>query len=103
MAEINEAEVMDALHECYDPEIPVNIVDLGLIYNVDINNDESKVHIMMTLTAMGCPVAGDVIAEVEMRVKEVENVSDCKVELTFDPPWSPERMTEDAKWELGMV
>jgi FeS assembly SUF system protein len=103
MAEINEAEVMDALHECYDPEIPVNIVDLGLIYGVDINNDEGKVHIMMTLTAMGCPVAGDVMAEVEMRVREVENVKDCKVELTFDPPWSPERMTEDAKWELGMI
>jgi FeS assembly SUF system protein len=103
MAEINEAEVMDALHECYDPEIPVNIVDLGLIYGIDINNDEGKVHVMMTLTAMGCPVAGDVMAEVEMRVREVENVKDCKVELTFDPPWSPERMTEDAKWELGMV
>jgi len=103
MAEINEAEVMDALHECYDPEIPVNIVDLGLVYGVDINNDEGKVHVMMTLTAMGCPVAGDVMAEVEMRVREVENVKDCKVELTFDPPWSPERMTEDAKWELGMV
>jgi FeS assembly SUF system protein len=103
MAEINEAEVMDALHECYDPEIPVNIVDLGLVYGVDINNDEGKVHVTMTLTAMGCPVAGDVMAEVEMRVREVENVKDCKVELTFDPPWSPERMTEDAKWELGMV
>ncbi len=103
MAEINEAEVMDALHECYDPEIPVNIVDLGLIYNVDINNDEGKVQVLMTLTAIGCPVAGDVIAEVEMRIKEVENVRDCKVELTFDPPWSPDRMTEDAKWELGMV
>lgn len=103
MAEINEAEVMDALHECYDPEIPVNIVDLGLVYGVDINNDEGKVHVMMTLTAMGCPVAGDVMAEVEMRVREVENVKDCKVELTFDPPWSPERMTEDAKWELGMI
>jgi FeS assembly SUF system protein len=103
MAEINEAEVMDALHECYDPEIPVNIVDLGLIYGIDINNDDGKVHVMMTLTAMGCPVAGDVMAEVEMRVREVENVKDCKVELTFDPPWSPERMTEDAKWELGMV
>jgi FeS assembly SUF system protein len=103
MAEINEAEVMDALHECYDPEIPVNIVDLGLVYNVDINNDEGKVLVLMTLTAIGCPVAGDVIAEVEMRIKEVENVRDCKVELTFDPPWSPDRMTEDAKWELGMV
>lgn len=103
MAEINQAEVMDALHECYDPEIPVNIVDLGLVYEVDIDNEAGSVHVTMTLTAMGCPMAGDVIAEVESRVCEVENVKGCKVELTFDPPWSTERMTEDAKWELGMV
>ena len=103
MAEINEAEVMDALRECYDPEIQVNIVDLGLVYNVDINNETDVVNITMTLTALGCPMAGEVISEVEMRVGEVENVKACKVEMTFDPPWSPERMTEDAKWELGMV
>ncbi len=103
MAEINEAEVMDALHECYDPEIPVNIVDLGLVYGIDIDKETDQVHISMTLTAMGCPMAGDVIAEVEMRVGQVENVKGCKVDLTFDPPWSPDRMTEDAKWELGMV
>jgi FeS assembly SUF system protein len=103
MAEINEAEVMDALRECYDPEIPVNIVDLGLIYNVEINNEESNVSVLMTLTALGCPMAGEVIDEVQMRVTEVENVKSCKVDMTFDPPWSPDRMTEDAKWELGMV
>jgi FeS assembly SUF system protein len=103
VAEINEAEVMDALRECYDPEIPVNIVDLGLVYNVDINNETGMVNVTMTLTALGCPMAGEVISEVEMRVGEVENVQACKVEMTFDPPWSPERMTEDAKWELGMV
>ncbi len=103
MAEINKAEVMDALHECYDPEIPVNIVDLGLIYEVDINDETSNVHVTMTLTALGCPMAGEVISEVEMRVNQVENVQSCKVDLTFDPPWSPDRMTEDAKWELGMV
>src|SRR5579883_1526733 len=103
MAEINEAEVMDALRECYDPEIPVNIVDLGLVYGVDINNEEGNVHVTMTLTAMGCPMAGEVMSEVEMRVGEVEHVKSCKVDLTFDPPWSPDRMTEDAKWELGMI
>jgi len=103
MGEINEQEVMDALRECYDPEIPVNIVDLGLIYNVDINDDTGQVDVKMTLTAMGCPMAGEVISEVEMRVGEVENVKSCKVEMTFDPPWSPDKMTEDAKWELGMV
>jgi len=103
MAEINEAEIMDALHECYDPEIPVNIVDLGLIYGVAVNNETGHVDISMTLTALGCPMAGEVIDEVEMRVKEVENVVSCKVEMTFDPPWSADMMTEDAKWELGMV
>ncbi len=103
MAEINKAEVMDALHECYDPEIPVNIVDLGLIYDVTIDDEAGNVHILMTLTALGCPMAGEVISEVEMRVQQVENVKGCKVEMTFDPPWSPDRMTEDAKWELGMV
>ncbi len=103
MAEINEAEVMDALHECYDPEIPVNIVDLGLIYEVNIDNESGRVDVKMTLTSMGCPMAGDVITEVESRVEEVENVKECKVEMTFDPPWSPDKMTEDAKWELGMV
>jgi FeS assembly SUF system protein len=103
MAEINEAEVLDALRECYDPEIPVNIVDLGLIYGIDIDPEAANVHVNMTLTAMGCPMAGEVISEVEMRVGQVENVKSCKVDLTFDPPWSPERMTEDAKWELGMV
>lgn len=103
MAQINEAEVMDALRECYDPEIPVNIVDLGLVYNVELNDEEGSVGITMTLTAIGCPMAGEVMEEVEMRVKQVENVNNCKVDLTFDPPWSPDRMTEDAKWELGMI
>ena len=103
MAEINEAEIMDALHECYDPEIPVNVVDLGLIYNVAVNNETGHVNVTMTLTALGCPMAGEVIDEVETRVKEVENVTSCKVEMTFDPPWSPDMMTEDARWELGMV
>src|SRR5438270_9932074 len=92
MAVINEAEVMDALHECYDPEIPVNIVDLGLVYDVDINDDTGHVTVTMTLTAMGCPMAGDVIDDVQMRVGQVENVKSCKCELTFDPPWSPDRM-----------
>src|SRR5437588_4537570 len=103
MAEINEAEVMDALHECYDPEIPVNIVDLGLVYNVEINNETGLVGVIMTLTSMGCPLVGEVVSEVEMRGEQVENVKSCKVQMIFDPPWSPDKMTEDAKWELGMV
>jgi FeS assembly SUF system protein len=103
MADINEAELLDALRECYDPEIPVNIVDLGLIYDVEANTETGHVEVTMTLTALGCPMAGEVMSEVEMRVMQVDNVKSCKVNITFDPPWSPERMTEDAKWELGMV
>lgn len=97
---IDKDAVFDALRECYDPEIPVNIVDLGLVYKVRIEG--STVDVTMTLTSIGCPVAGDVMAEVEGRVKDVAGVDTCNVTLTFDPPWSPERMTEDARWELGM-
>jgi metal-sulfur cluster biosynthetic enzyme len=93
--------VYEKLRECYDPEIPVNIVDLGLIYGLKIEG--SAVSITMTLTAIGCPVGPEVMAEVEGRVREVEGVEHCDVTLTFDPPWSPARMTEDAKWELGMA
>ncbi len=103
MAKINEAEVMDALRECYDPEIQVNIVDLGLVYGVEADDETGNVHVTMTLTALGCPLANEVVEEIEMRVGQVENVKSCKVDLTFDPPWSPDRMTEDAKWELGMI
>ncbi|HEY7778912.1 MAG TPA: iron-sulfur cluster assembly protein [Ktedonobacterales bacterium] len=92
--------VFEKLRECYDPEIPVNIVDLGLVYALKIIG--GTVDVVMTLTAIGCPVAGDVMAEVEERVREVEGVEQCNVTLTFDPAWTPERMTEDARWELGM-
>lgn len=98
--EINQDAVIDALRECYDPEIPVNIVDLGLVYEVNIGVD--NVGVIMTLTAIGCPVAGEVMAEVETRLLGVPGVKKAKVELTFDPPWSTDRMSEDARWELGM-
>ena len=97
---INQDAVIDALRECYDPEIPVNIVDLGLVYEVNIGDD--SVGVVMTLTAMGCPVAGEVMAEVESKLLEVPGVKKATVELTFDPPWTTDRMSEDAKWELGM-
>ncbi len=97
---IDKEAVYDKLRECYDPEIPVNIVDLGLIYALEIGG--GSVSILMTLTAIGCPVGPEVMAEVEGRVREVEGVENCEVTLTFDPPWSTERMTEDARWELGM-
>ncbi len=98
---INVEHVYDKLRECYDPEIPVNVVDLGLIYGLKIVG--GAVSVTMTLTAIGCPVGPEVMAEVEGRVREVEGVEQCDVTLTFDPPWTPERMTEDARWELGMA
>ncbi|HEY7833964.1 MAG TPA: iron-sulfur cluster assembly protein [Ktedonobacterales bacterium] len=98
---ISKEAVYDKLRECYDPEIPVNVVDLGLIYGLKIIG--GTVDVTMTLTAIGCPVGPEVMAEVEGRVREAEGVEDCTVTLTFDPPWTPARMTEDAKWELGMA
>ncbi len=93
-------DIFAAMRECYDPEIPVNIVDLGLIYGLRIEG--GAVALTMTLTAIGCPVGPEVMAEVEAKIKEVAHVDSCEVTLTFDPPWTPERMTEDAKWELGI-
>ena len=100
-ATLSEEQVIEALRECYDPEIPVNIVDLGLIYGMKIAPD--RVDVRMTLTALGCPMAGEVMSEVRDRLLALPGVSDAGVELTYDPPWSPERMTEDARWELGMI
>jgi len=93
--------VETALRTVYDPEIPVNIYDLGLIYRVEVS-DTGVIDIDMTLTAPGCPVAQTFPGEVEARVMEVRGVSDARVELVWEPPWTPERMTEAAKLELGM-
>lgn len=89
------------LKTVFDPEIPVNIYDLGLIYNVDID-DERHVHVQMTLTTPGCPVAQTFPGTVEQSVLSVDGVNECTVELVWDPPWSQERMTEAAKLELGI-
>ncbi|KGP63221.1 FeS assembly SUF system protein [Legionella norrlandica] len=93
--------VIAALREVYDPEIPVNIYDLGLIYDIAIN-DEGLVHIQMTLTTPGCPVAQTFPGTVEQAVLKVEGVSDCTVELVWEPPWSQDRMSEAARLELGI-
>ncbi|MDE3231431.1 MAG: DUF59 domain-containing protein [Chloroflexota bacterium] len=97
---IDSESVLDALRQCYDPEIPVNVVDLGLIYRITIEG--ANVSVLMTLTAIGCPVAPEVMAEVQERIKEAAGVEACEVNLTFEPMWTPERMTEDARWELGI-
>lgn len=91
-----------ALHTVYDPEIPVNIMELGLVYEIDIKEDNS-VFVTMTLTAPGCPVAGDILLEVETKVKSIKGVTDCHVNLTFEPQWTKDMMSEEAKLELGFL
>lgn len=99
--EVLKKEVIASLKTVFDPEIPVNIYDLGLIYHIDID-DKQNVHVQMTLTSPGCPVAQTFPATVEQAVNQVEDVNDCIVELVWDPPWTQERMTEAARLELGM-
>jgi FeS assembly SUF system protein len=89
-----------ALRTVFDPEIPVNIFDLGLVYEIK-TEDNGNVKITMTLTAPACPAAGEILHDVQMKVEEIEGVMDCHVQLTFDPPWNKEMMTEEAKLELG--
>ena len=99
--ELYEA-VISALKEIYDPEIPVNIYDLGLIYGVEIS-DESDAMITMTLTTPHCPVAESMPGEVELRAASVPGVRDAEVVLVWDPPWGPDRMSDEARLELGML
>lgn len=94
--------VIGALRDIFDPEIPVNIYDLGLIYGVDVS-EEGAVAVTMTLTTPHCPVAESMPAEVEMRVTAVPGVRDAEVNLVWDPPWDPQKMSDEAKLELGML
>jgi FeS assembly SUF system protein len=92
-------KVKDKLRECYDPEIPINIVDLGLVYGIDIDNGAVKVR--MTLTAPGCPLADSIVEEVRQKLLELDGVRSADVELVWDPPWSPDRISEEAKETMG--
>jgi FeS assembly SUF system protein len=94
--------VIEALKEIYDPEIPVNIYDLGLIYGVEVTG-EGHATVTMTLTTPHCPVAESMPAEVELRVGSVPGVAIADVNLVWDPPWDPQKMSDDAKLELGML
>jgi FeS assembly SUF system protein len=94
--------VIAALRDIFDPEIPVNIYDLGLIYGVDVDNDGGVV-VTMTLTTPHCPVAESMPGEVELRVSSVPGVRDCEVNLVWDPPWDMAKMSDEAKLELGML
>ena len=93
--------IVDMLKTCFDPEIPVDIYELGLIYEININ-DGNDVHIKMTLTSPACPVAETLPPDVENKVREIPDVNSAKVEVTFDPPWDKEMMSEEARLELGM-
>jgi FeS assembly SUF system protein len=97
-----ESEIATVLRGIYDPEIPVNIFDLGLIYEINID-DNRNVEIVMTMTAPNCPMAEELVAEVQQRVKEVPSVNEMKVTLTFEPQWTKEMMSEEALLELGML
>ena len=97
-----EDTVVEALRSVYDPEIPVNIYDLGLVYTVEIST-ENAVDIAMTLTAPGCPVAGEMPGWVEAAVESVAGVKEIKVNMTFDPPWGMEMMSDEARLELGFM
>lgn len=94
--------VQAALRDVYDPEIPVNIYELGLIYKVDIDKDTNDIFIEMTLTSPGCPVAGEMPGMIEQAVRTVNDVKDVKVEIVWDPPWDPSKMAETAKLQLNM-
>ena len=94
--------VIDALKDIYDPEIPVNIYDLGLIYGVDVT-EEADVAVTMTLTTPHCPVAETMPGEIEMRIMSLPGVRDAEVNVTWDPPWDPSKMTDEARLELGML
>lgn len=96
-----EDKLVAELKTIYDPEIPVNIYDLGLIYN--LKEDGGNLEVEMTLTAPGCPVADDIVAEIKEKMEGVDEISTATVNLVFDPPWSMEMMTEEAKLELGML
>ncbi|MEM7434129.1 MAG: SUF system Fe-S cluster assembly protein [Myxococcota bacterium] len=100
-ATVGEA-IVEALKTVYDPEIPVNIYELGLIYDVDVS-EQGTAEIRMTLTAPACPVAGMLVEEVAEKSGRVEGVSKAHVELVWDPPWTPDRMSDAAKLELGML
>ncbi len=101
MVTITKEEVLEKLKEVYDPEIPVNVVDLGLIYGVEVN-DGNEVHVLMTLTAPGCGMGPYIAQQAEWAVSELDGLEDVTVEMTFDPPWTPDMLTEDGKALLGI-
>lgn len=96
-------QIIAAIKTCYDPEIPIDVYELGLIYDVMVNEDTLDVKVLMTLTTPNCPVAESLPAEVKEKVRAVDNVNEVELELTFDPPWSQELISEAGRLELGLL
>jgi len=96
-----DEQVLEALKECYDPEIPINVVDLGLVYGVQV--EESTAKIDLTLTSIGCPLAAELVAQVAAQAKTVEGIETADVNLVWSPPWTPMLATEDGKQQLAMM
>ncbi len=100
MSDVTVDEIKEALRDVYDPEIPVNVLDLGLIYDIQVN--EGQVYVKMTLTAPGCGMGPYIAQNAEWRIAEIDGVGDIEVDMVFDPPWNPEMITEDGKKLLGI-
>ena len=98
-----KGRVVEVLQSCYDPEIPVNIYELGLVYDVDVNEASGEVKVRMTLTSPACPVAGSLPPEVEAKIRAVPGVSKVSVDVVWDPPWTPEKMSDAARLQLNMM
>jgi metal-sulfur cluster biosynthetic enzyme len=97
---VTKEQVYEVLHDCYDPEIPVNIVDLGLVYEVEVNED--KVLVKMTLTAPGCGMGAFIANDARQKILALDDVTEANVDLVWDPPWNPSMMSEEAKLKLGI-
>ena len=105
MSAVTEDEVYSALRQCYDPEIPVNIVDLGLIYNIrleDVPEDAQDVAVEMTLTAQGCPAHVQISEQVKARLEQLPGIRNAAVNIVWNPPWTPERLSPEARKQLGI-
>jgi len=98
---VSKDEVIGVLRKCYDPEIPINIYDLGLVYNIDIEEGSGKVGVRMTLTAPGCPASAYISADVKRKIEQLPGVKEASVQIVWEPPWTPEMMAETAKKQFG--
>jgi len=99
---VSRDDIIAVLKDCYDPEIPINIWDLGLVYDISIQED-GLVGVKMTLTAPGCMMGGMIADDVKTKLKALNGVKDAKVDLVFDPPWTPDKMSEEAKAQMGIA